>query len=152
MPPYLARLVEAGRAEPVLPCQLGDRHAAFSLLDEPDDLFGSESALAHVRPLQVNGLYLLLVGTADGGAGHTLSRTGHAAARRALYMPGLVAKRHNPVIVAMAQRLQQRGLAPKAIVGASMRKLIHLIYGVLKSGQAFNADIPMRGLAIQDGI
>ena len=67
-------------------------------------------------------------------------------------MPGLVAKRHNPVIVAMAQRLQQRGLAPKAIVGASMRKLIHLIYGVLKSGQAFNADIPMLGLAIQDGI
>lgn len=81
-----------------------------------------------------------------------LSRTGHAAARRALYMPGLVAKRHNPVIAAMATRLHQRGLAPKAIVGASMRKLIHLIYGVLKSGQAFNADIPMQGVALQDGI
>jgi transposase len=81
-----------------------------------------------------------------------LSRTGHAAARRALYMPGLVAKRHNPVIAVFAQRLQQRGLAPKAIVGASMRKLVHLIYGVLKSGQPFNADIPLQRVAIQDGI
>jgi transposase len=38
-------------------------------------------------------------------------------------MPGMVAKRHNPVIIAMAKRLEQRGLAPKAIVGASMRRL-----------------------------
>lgn len=81
-----------------------------------------------------------------------LSRTGHAEARRALYMPGLVAKRHNPVIVAMAKRLEQKGLAPKAIVGASMRKLVHMIYGVLKSNRRFDARIPMQALAIQDGI
>lgn len=81
-----------------------------------------------------------------------LSRTGHAEARRALYMPGLVAKRHNPVIVAMAKRLEQKGLAPKAIVGASMRKLVHMIYGVLKSNRQFDARIPMQALAIQDGI
>lgn len=74
------------------------------------------------------------------------------AARKALYMPGLVAKRHNPVIVAMARRLETRGLAPKAIVGASMRKLVHLIYGVLNSGEIFNPEIPLRELAIQDGI
>jgi transposase len=87
------------------------------------------------------------------GKGRTmLSRTGHSAARRALYMPGLVAKRYNPVLRAMAIRLQGRGLAPKAIVGACMRRLIHLIYGVLKSGQAFNPQIPLRALAIQDGI
>jgi len=81
-----------------------------------------------------------------------LSRTGHADARKALYMPGVVAKRHNPVIRVLAKRLEQRGLAPKAIVGASMRKLVHMIYGVLKSGQMFDAEIPMRELAIQDGI
>jgi len=56
------------------------------------------------------------------------------------------------VIAAMAHRLEARGLAPKAIVGASMRRLVHMIYGVLKSGTHFNADIPMRELAIQDGI
>ncbi|MES1953273.1 hypothetical protein [Salinisphaera hydrothermalis] len=76
----------------------------------------------------------------------------HTAARKSLYMPGMVAKRHNRVIIALAQRLEQRGLAPKAIVGASMRKLVHLIYGVVKSGQPFNAEIPMAGLEIQEGI
>jgi hypothetical protein len=67
-------------------------------------------------------------------------------------MPGLVAKHHNPVIMAMAKRLQSRGMAPKAIVGASMRRLVHLIYGVIKSGQYSDVAIPMRGLAFQDGI
>lgn len=81
-----------------------------------------------------------------------MSRTGHAAARKSLYMPGLVAVRYNPVIAAMAERLRDRGLAPKAIVGASMRRLAHMIYGVIKSGQPFNARIPLAGLAIQDGI
>ncbi len=81
-----------------------------------------------------------------------ISRAGHTAARKALYRPGLVAKRHNPVITAMAKRLAARSMAPKAIVGASMRRLIHMIYGVLKSKTQCNAAIPMRGLAIQDGI
>lgn len=82
----------------------------------------------------------------------TLLRAGHGAARKSLYMPGLVAKRHNPVIIAMANRLKDRGMAPKAIVGASMRKLVHLIYGVVKSGQPFDLQIPLRQLAFQDGI
>lgn len=81
-----------------------------------------------------------------------ISRTGHRAARRSLYMPGMVAKRHNPVIIAMARRLEQRGMAPKAIVGASMRRLVHMIYGVIKSGRPFQADIPLAGLEIQEGI
>lgn len=81
-----------------------------------------------------------------------LSRAGSGPARRSLYMPGIVAVRHNPVISALAERLRQRGLAPKAIVGASMRKLVHLIYGVVCSGTPFNAEVPMKSLAIQDGI
>ena len=81
-----------------------------------------------------------------------ISRAGHSAARKALYMPGMVAKRHNPVIIALAKRLEHKGLAPKAIVGASMRKLVYLIYGVIKSGRPFQAEIPMRGLEIQEGI
>lgn len=56
-----------------------------------------------------------------------LSKAGHASARKALFMPGMVAKRYNPVVVAMAKRLEARGLTAKAIVGASMRRLVHLI-------------------------
>lgn len=81
-----------------------------------------------------------------------MSRTGHADLRTALYMPGLVARRHNPVLKTFGDRLQANGLAPKAVVGAIMRKLAHLIYGIIKSGQPFDANFDQSGLAIQDGI
>ncbi|RFC36081.1 MAG: Transposase [Candidatus Nitrotoga sp. LAW] len=55
-----------------------------------------------------------------------MSRTGHADLRRALYMPGLVARRHNPVLRAFGDRLSTTGLAPRAVAGAVMRKLAHL--------------------------
>lgn len=67
-------------------------------------------------------------------------------------MPGMVAKRYNPVVIAMAKRLEARGLTAKAIVGASMRKLVHLIYGVVKSGQPFDARIALSKLEFQEGI
>ena len=47
-----------------------------------------------------------------------MSRTGHSELRRALYMPGLVARRHNPVLKVFGDRLSTAGLAPKAVVGA----------------------------------
>lgn len=81
-----------------------------------------------------------------------MSRTGHAGLRRALYMPGLVARRHNPVLRAFGDRLSTTGLAPKAVVGAVMRKLAHLIYGVIKSGQPFDVSFAGRNLDFQDGI
>lgn len=80
-----------------------------------------------------------------------LSRTGHADLRRALYMPGLVARRHNPLLKVFADRLASTGLAPKAVIGAVMRKLTHLVYGVITSGKPFDQNY-QSGLAIQDGI
>jgi transposase len=68
----------------------------------------------------------------------TISRTGSPSLRAALFMPALSAMRFNPVLHAFAQRLRARGLAGKAIVVAVMRKLLHLVYGVLKSGQPFD--------------
>ena len=81
-----------------------------------------------------------------------MSRTGHSELRRALYMPGLVARRHNPVLKMFGDRLSATGLAPKAVVGAVMRKLAHLIYGVISSGKPFDAKFGHSALAIQDGI
>lgn len=81
-----------------------------------------------------------------------ISRAGHAALRKALYMPGLVALRHNPILQVFGARMKANGLAPKAVVGAAMRKLAHLIYGVVKSGKPFDVNFAMNGLAIQDGI
>ena len=81
-----------------------------------------------------------------------MSRTGHNELRRALYMPSLVARHHNPILKTFGDRLSTTGLAPKAIVGAVMRKMAHLIYGVIKSGQPFDADFNHSALAIQDSI
>lgn len=76
-------------------------------------------------------------GTSVGGR-TKLSKTGNARLRRALYLPAVVAKRYNPIIRAFCQRLEKRGKRPMEIIGAAMRKLLHLVYGVLKSGKAFD--------------
>jgi transposase len=80
------------------------------------------------------------------------SRVGHSEMRRALYMPALVALRHNPLVKTFGERIKQTGLAPKAVVGAYMHKLAMLIYGVLRSGQPFDVNFETKRLAIQDGI
>ncbi len=69
-----------------------------------------------------------------------MSRSGHAHLRQALYMPGMVALRFNPLIAALGERLRAKGMSGKAIIGAAMHKLAHLIYGVLKTGKPFRAD------------
>lgn len=67
-----------------------------------------------------------------------ISRMGRAALRAALYMPAIVARRCNPRLHAWAAQLVQRGLTGKQVIVALMRKLIHLAYGILKSGRAFD--------------
>ena len=62
------------------------------------------------------------------------------------------AARVPPTLKVFGARMKANGLAPKAVVGAAMRKLAHLIYGVVKSGKPFDANFAMSGLAIQDGI
>lgn len=81
-----------------------------------------------------------------------ISRTGHADLRKALYMPGMVALRHNTVLQVFGERMKANGLVPKAVIGAAMRKLVHIIYGVVKSGKPFDANFVNNGVAFQDGI
>lgn len=67
-----------------------------------------------------------------------LSKKGNSALRCALYMPAIVARRYNPVIKVFADRLKKAGKPNMVIIGAVMRKLIHIVYGVLKSGMPFD--------------
>lgn len=78
-----------------------------------------------------------------------ISRAGHADARRSLYMPAMVALRYNPKLKAFGERLRAQGLPPKAVIAAAMHKLVRIVYGVLRSGNAFDADF---ALDFQDGI
>lgn len=67
-----------------------------------------------------------------------LSKTGNANLRKLLYMPALSAKRWNPIIAEFCARLSQNGLRPKEVLGAAMRKLLHICFGVIKSGRPFD--------------
>lgn len=69
-----------------------------------------------------------------------LSKTGNARVRKALFLPAMVAKRHNPVVRSFCERLAQHGKNKMQLVGAAMRKLIHIAFGVLKSGKVFDPD------------
>lgn len=68
----------------------------------------------------------------------TISRLGDSRLRKALYMAALVAKKHNKGLTTFVSRLEKYGKTPKTIVCAVMRKLAHIIFGVLKSGLPFN--------------
>lgn len=70
-----------------------------------------------------------------------LSKQGSARVRKALYMPAVVAIRHNPVIKVFYERMLHNGLTKKQAVCACMRKLLHLIVGVLKSRKPFDPSL-----------
>jgi transposase len=61
-----------------------------------------------------------------------LSKMGKAGIRAALYWPAITAMTRCPSIKAFAERLAARGKPKKVIIGAVMRKLVHICYGVLK--------------------
>lgn len=81
------------------------------------------------------------------GTAH-LSKMGSRPLRAALYMAAVSAQTHNPVVRALAQRLRAKGKSGKTVVCAAMRKLVRLIYGVLKSQQPFAPDWMQRRRAV----
>lgn len=69
-----------------------------------------------------------------------LSKVGNARLRKALYFPAITALRCSPFFQEWAEGLRQRGKSKMAVVGAAMRKLVHLAYGVLKTGRPFDPE------------
>jgi transposase len=67
-----------------------------------------------------------------------LSKQGHSDIRGSLYMPAVVAKNSTAWGCAFAQRLLAAGKTPMVVIGALMRKMVAIAYGVLKSGVPFN--------------
>ncbi len=69
-----------------------------------------------------------------------LCKTGNSRLRKALYMPAIVALRFNPILKIFADRLLAAGKHKRLIIGAVMRKLLVLAYGILRSGRRFDAN------------
>lgn len=138
--------------------------AIAQALDDDDDLRGKRDLLASIPGLGERTIAVLLAYGVDGArfdrarqfvafaglcprlcvsgssvrARPRLSKVGHAFLRRALYMPAMVTLYRTPWGRVFLERLAARGKPPKLIIGAMMRKLAHVAFGVLKSGKPFD--------------
>lgn len=67
-----------------------------------------------------------------------LTKIGNRRLKSALYFPALSAKKHNPIVRNLAARLEKKKKEKMVVVAASMKKLLQLSYGVLKSRKPFD--------------
>lgn len=67
-----------------------------------------------------------------------LSKTGNSGLRKALYFPAIAALRTSPSMQAFGARLGAKGKPKMVVIGAVMRKLVHIVYGVLKHGSPYS--------------
>lgn len=116
---------------------IGDITAATFLAEVPDvDRFDQAGDLATYAGLTPAGRQS---GTSLNRPGK-LVKMGNKRLRTAFFMPALTAHTRNPIIAALRARLLARGKAKMTVVIAVMRKLLHLCYGVLKTGRPFDAN------------
>mgnify|MGYP003353433282 CR=1 FL=1 len=70
-----------------------------------------------------------------------LSKRGNSTIRAKLYLAAVVAKRWNPDINAHYHRLKARHKTEMQTIGAAMRRLVQICFGVLKNQCEYQAKI-----------
>lgn len=70
-----------------------------------------------------------------------ICKIGSERVRKALYMSAIVIKNHNENFAKFCQKLANNGKLPKVIIVAVMRKVLHIIYGMLKNHTKFNPEL-----------
>ena len=68
-----------------------------------------------------------------------LSKSGSGNYRQQLYFPAMVATRKNPDIQALYERLLAADKTKMCALGAAMKKLVHICYGVVKNQTPYQA-------------
>jgi transposase len=69
-----------------------------------------------------------------------MSRKGNDLVRKYLWLAAGTACQHNPAVRALYHRLAARGITGGVAIGHCMRKLLHLVFAVWKTGKPFNPD------------
>ena len=117
---------------------IGEKSAAYLIAELPD-----LTLLKNARQLAAYaGVTPRIFQSGTSGKTRTpMSKAGNRHIRKALFFPAMSAMRFNPICKAFAERLKEKGKPSIVIIGAVMTKLLHLIYGVLKSEKPFNPDI-----------
>lgn len=127
--------LKADRALLVTIPGIGPMAAAWLLAELPDvDQFPdsqSAAAFAGLSPSERQS------GTSIRGRTR-LSKAGNRYLRKALFLPAISARRFNPIVKQLYERLIARGKPKMVAIGACMRKLLMIAYGVLKSRTDFH--------------
>jgi transposase len=110
---------------------------AWSLLSELPDLAEFKNAKQLAVWAGVNPA-IKQSGTSVSGRG-SISKTGSAKLRKALYFPAIVALRFNPHVKSLGDRLKAKGKKGKVIIVAAMHKLLRIIFAMLRTGELFNS-------------
>ena len=114
---------------------VGEKLALAIIADMPDvsnfQKSGQFSAFAGVSPAHFQS------GSSVRGKSH-ISRLGSKSIRKVLYMSALVVKNRNPYFQKFVHKLQKKGKAPKVIIIAIMRKLMCILFGMLKNSSNFD--------------
>lgn len=72
-----------------------------------------------------------------------MSKAGPAHLRKLLYLPAVKARQCNPHIKALGERLLAKGKPMMSVIGACMRKLAHLCFGVIHTGRPYDPNFVM---------
>lgn len=72
-----------------------------------------------------------------------MSKAGPARLRKLLYLPAVKARQCNPHIKALGERLLAKGKSKMSVIGACMRKLAHLCFGVIHTGKPYEPTFAM---------
>jgi transposase len=70
-----------------------------------------------------------------------LSKAGNSVFRSKLYMAAVCACQYNPDVKALYERLIAKGKCKMLAIGAAMRKLVHICFGVLKNQTVYKPQI-----------
>jgi transposase len=73
----------------------------------------------------------------------SISKLGHGRLRKILYWPAMSAMRYNAAAAALTQRITAAGKNKKVAIIAVMRKLVHWMIGVIKSGKPFDVNLAL---------
>lgn len=116
---------------------LGER-TAIKLVAECMEIAGYANARSLAASVGVTPAHHTS-GSSIHGPSH-ISKVGNASLRGALWWPAISAMHHNPVIQAFVKTLRKAKKHNFAIIMAVIRKLLHLVYGVIKNDKPFDAN------------
>lgn len=87
------------------------------------------------------GLYPTIKESGDKRSVSRMSKKGRSAIRSTLFMCANTAVIHDPYLKSIYTRHRQKGITHKQALGVVMHKILRIIWGILKSGKAYEPEV-----------